>query len=161
APYDGRHYQLARPLNVPQSLSRPHPKILIGGGGEKKTLRMVAQYADACNIFDMGPAGVAAKYDVIRGHCERLGRDYADIHKTVLARITLGESGARAASGEPLQSVDEAVDKLGRLAEVGTDEVIIGMANAHEPQVYPLVAEVVRQVAPIVPAGRDGKDVPR
>lgn len=161
APYDGRHYQLARPLNVPQSLSRPHPRILVGGGGEKKTLRMVAQYADACNIFDMGPAKVAAKYDVIRGHCERLGRDYADIHKTVLARITLGESGARAASGEPLQSVDEAVDKLGRLAEVGTDEVIIGMANAHEPQVYPLVAEVVRQVAPIVPAGRDGKDVPR
>jgi len=156
---EGTWYSVHDAINSPAPVGRI--PVMIGGGGEKKTLRMVAQYADACNIFDMGPAGVAAKYDVIRGHCERLGRDYADIHKTVLARITLGESGARAASGEPLQSVDEAVDKLGRLAEVGTDEVIIGMANAHEPQVYPLVAEVVRQVAPIVPAGRDGKDVPR
>ncbi len=153
-PYDGRHYQLARPLNSPQAISRPHPRILVGGGGEKKTLRMVAQYADACNIFDMGPEKVAQKYAVLRGHCERLGRDYDDLHKTVLARVTLGEAGARAGSGEPMQSVDQAVDKLGRLAEIGTDEVILGMANDYDPQAYPLVAELVRQVAPIVPAGR-------
>ena len=157
SPYDGAHYQLARPLNAPQSIRRPHPRILIGGTGEKKTLRMVAQYADACNIFDMGPGPVAAKYAVLQAHCERLGRPYGEIHKTVLSRVTLAASGAtggRAASGEPLQSVDQAVDRLGRLAEVGTDEVIVGMANDHDESIYPLVAELVRQVAPIVPAGR-------
>lgn len=154
APYEGTHYRLARPLNSPQSIRRPHPKILVGGTGEKKTLRMVAQYADGCNIFDMGPERVQAKYDVLRGHCERLGRDYGDIHKTVLSRVTLGAAGGRAPSGEPTMSVDQAVDKLGRLAAIGTDEVIIGMANAHEPTAYPLVAELVRQVEPIVPASR-------
>lgn len=154
SPYDGRHYQLARPLNVPRAISRPRPKILVGGGGEKKTLRLVAQYADGCNIFDIGPAKVAAKYDVLRGHCERLGREYGDIHKTVLSRVTLGPAGGRAESGEPFQSVGQAVNHLGELAAVGTDEVIVGMANAHDPHVYSLVAELVRQIAPIVPAGR-------
>ena len=66
-PYHGRHYQLERPLNSPQALTRPHPPILIGGGGERKTLRLVAQYADACNLFP-GP-DLARKLDVLRGHC--------------------------------------------------------------------------------------------
>jgi alkanesulfonate monooxygenase len=73
APYSGKHYQLARTLNVPQSLSRPHPPILIGGGGEKKTLRLVAQYADACNLFDVPE--LERKLDILREHCEALGRD--------------------------------------------------------------------------------------
>lgn len=153
-PYAGTHYRLARPLNVPQSISRPHPRILVGGMGEKKTLRMVAQYADACNIFDMGPAGVAQKYDVLRGHCERLGREVGEIHKTVLSRVTLGDGGADPATGQPTQTVAQAVERYGRLAEIGTDEVIVGMANTHEESAYALVAELVRQVTPIVPAGR-------
>jgi F420-dependent oxidoreductase-like protein len=153
SPYRGDHYTLARPLNSPQSLSRPRPKILIGGGGEKKTLRLVAQYGDGCNIFDMGPQAVAHKFDVLRGHCERLGRDYAEIHKTVLSRVTLGD-GSRHPSGEQTCSVDEAVDKFGRLAAIGADEVMVGMANVDDDDVYPLVAEVVRQVTPIVPDGR-------
>ena len=70
-PYEGKHYQLARTLNSPQSLSRPHPPILIGGAGERKTLRLVAQYADACNIFDTPE--LAHKLEVLREHCERLG----------------------------------------------------------------------------------------
>ena len=84
APYEGKHYRLGRTLNVPQSLQRPHPRILIGGGGEKKTLRMVAQYADACNIFGGEPADIEHKLSVLRGHCDRLGTDYDAIEKTMI-----------------------------------------------------------------------------
>ncbi|GAA1848381.1 LLM class F420-dependent oxidoreductase [Pseudonocardia ailaonensis] len=80
--YEGTHYTLARTMNSPQSLRRPHPPILIGGAGEKKTLRMVAQYADACNLFD-GPE-LSHKLDVLRQHCDDLGRDYDTIEKTVM-----------------------------------------------------------------------------
>ncbi|MBK8468931.1 MAG: LLM class F420-dependent oxidoreductase [Candidatus Phosphoribacter sp.] len=153
SPYAGRHYTLQRPLNVPQALSRPHPPILIGGGGERKTLRLVAQYADACNIFDMGPAAIAAKFDVLRGHCEALGRDYGEIEKTVLSRLSLGD-GSPDATGSPTESVAHAVDRLGQLAEIGTDHVIVGLVNVAVPGAFDAVGEVVRQVAPIVPAGR-------
>ncbi|MEK7248513.1 MAG: LLM class F420-dependent oxidoreductase, partial [Chloroflexota bacterium] len=75
--YDGKHYRLAQTLNVPQALSSPRPRIMIGGGGEKKTLKLVAKYADACNIFSMaGPEFVKQKLDVLREHCEREGRNY-------------------------------------------------------------------------------------
>jgi F420-dependent oxidoreductase-like protein len=84
-PFNGRHYQLAETLCVPQPLSRPHPPILVGGGGEKKTLLLVARYADACNVFGSSPADVAGKLDVLRSHCEAEGRDYDRIEKTVLA----------------------------------------------------------------------------
>ena len=79
-PYQGKHYTLERPLNSPQSMTRPHPPIMIGGGGEKKTLRMVAQYADACNLF--AGRDEARKLDVLRQHCEAVGRDYDTIYKT-------------------------------------------------------------------------------
>src|SRR5215468_3153029 len=79
-PYEGHHYTLNRPLNSPQALSRPHPPIMIGGGGEKKTLRMVAQYADACNLFATPEVG--RKLDILKQHCDRLGRDYDAITKT-------------------------------------------------------------------------------
>jgi F420-dependent oxidoreductase-like protein len=90
-PYEGKHYHLARTLNSPQSLSRPHPPILIGGAGERKTLRLVAQYADACNIFDTPE--LAHKLQVLREHCERLGRDYDEIEKTAQLRFDLGANG--------------------------------------------------------------------
>ncbi|WP_117209497.1 LLM class F420-dependent oxidoreductase [Allorhizocola rhizosphaerae] len=83
-PFHGRHYQLAETLCVPAPLSRPRPPIMIGGGGEQKTLRLVARYADACNVFGTSPADVARKFDVLRGHCEAEGRDYDRIEKTVL-----------------------------------------------------------------------------
>jgi F420-dependent oxidoreductase-like protein len=82
SPYQGRHYQLTRPLNAPQALSTPHPPIMIGGGGERKTLRLVARYAQACNLFP-GPQ-LPHKLDVLRTHCEAVGRDYDEILKTVL-----------------------------------------------------------------------------
>jgi len=84
-PYEGRHYQLRRPLNVPQALQQPHPPIMIGGGGERKTLRLVAKYADACNLFAMPQVG--KKLDVLKRHCDDVGRDYDEILKTVYYRF--------------------------------------------------------------------------
>ena len=82
-PFEGKHYQLAETLCSPQPLTRPHPRILIGGSGERKTLRLVAQYG-ACNLFAQSPEFVSGKLDVLRRHCDDVGRDYADITKTIL-----------------------------------------------------------------------------
>src|SRR6516165_3372651 len=94
-PYQGRHYQLTRPLNSPNSLQRPHPPILIGGSGEGKTLRLVARYADACNLFDLPTPefrdNIGHKLDVLRRHCAEAGRDFATIEKTVANSFDLGE----------------------------------------------------------------------
>jgi F420-dependent oxidoreductase-like protein len=83
-PFRGRHYQLAETICVPPPISRPHPPVMIGGGGEKKTLRLVARYADACNLFGTGPEEVAHKLDVLREHCAAEDRSYDGIEKTVL-----------------------------------------------------------------------------
>lgn len=144
--YAGTHYRLERPLNVPAPVRRP--PVLVGGGGERKTLRLVAQYADACNIFDMGPEKVRAKYDVLERHCADLGRDPAEIEKTVLARVALTRAGGEELpSGETSLSVAQAVEKLGALADIGTGTVILGMGNDTDPAAYELVADLVRQVA--------------
>jgi F420-dependent oxidoreductase-like protein len=95
APYEGKHYQLGRLLNSPLPLSKPHPPILIGGSGEKKTLRFVAKYADSCNLF--GVPEVEHKLDVLRQHCANEGRDYDTIEKTVLLNLDPGEKGERVA----------------------------------------------------------------
>jgi F420-dependent oxidoreductase-like protein len=110
-PYTGRHYQLAETLCVPMPISRPRPDILIGGGGEKKTLRLVAKYADACNVFGTSPADVAAKLDVLRAHCEAEGRDYDTIAKTVLVTRPL------------LADVDAWLREVAAYAELGVTEV--------------------------------------
>ena len=109
-PYEGKHYRLGSTLNVPQSVQRPHPPILIGGGGEKKTLRMVAQYAQACNLFDSPE--LAHKLDVLRGHCDALGRDYDEIEKTVMTRI----------DPDPAK-VDATLEHLRGLAALGVTHV--------------------------------------
>ena len=83
-PYVGKHYQLAETLCVPAPLSRPRPSILIGGGGERKTLRLVARYADACNLSASSPEDIAHKMDVLRAHCDAEGRDYDAIRKTAV-----------------------------------------------------------------------------
>src|SRR5262249_48701758 len=82
-PYQGRHYQLAETLNRPRPVGRARPPILIGGSGERKTLRLVAKYADACNFFGAEPEEIAHKIDVLRRHCDREGRDFNDIWITV------------------------------------------------------------------------------
>jgi F420-dependent oxidoreductase-like protein len=88
--FEGRHYRLKRTLNSPAPLSRPHPFVLIGGSGERKTLRLVAQYANACNIFGGDEAG--HKLEVLRSHCETLGRDYDEIEKTTMVSIDASTS---------------------------------------------------------------------
>jgi alkanesulfonate monooxygenase len=110
--YDGKHYQLGRTLNQPQSIRQPHPPILIGGGGEKKTLRLVAQYAQACNLF--ASPELEHKLDVLRGHCEDVGRDYDDIEKTVMAPLDPGADG---------EKVDTLLEELHRLHDLGVSEV--------------------------------------
>jgi F420-dependent oxidoreductase-like protein len=107
-PYDGKHYQLGRTLNSPQPLTRPHPPIMIGGGGEKKTLRLVAQYAQACNLF-AGPE-LEHKLDVLRGHCADVGRDYDEIEKTVMGPLDPGADN---------EKVDGLIEDLQRLAGLG------------------------------------------
>ena len=146
-PYAGRHYSLERPLNVPAPLRRV--PMLIGGSGPKKTLRLVAKYADACNLFDAGPEAMAARLAILRGHCDDVGRDPREIEVTALSRLSLGTSGAKAPSGETMQSVDEAVDRYGRLAEVGLDHLILGMGNDTDDTAYEHVAELVRQLEPV------------
>jgi F420-dependent oxidoreductase-like protein len=145
-PFDGDSIHLERPLNRPQPVRRP--PIMVGGGGEKRTLRLVARYADACTLFDngLGPEGFPHKLDVIRRHCDEVGRDYDEISKSCLARLTID-------TGNPLpdavhgHSVDEAVERLSRLREAGIDHVIASMANPTDPAAYPLLAEVVRQAS--------------
>ncbi|WP_347352568.1 TIGR03560 family F420-dependent LLM class oxidoreductase [Intrasporangium sp.] len=155
APFSGRHYTLQRTLNSPPPIRRPHPPILIGGMGEERTFRLVARYGDACNLFDVGPDRVRAKLAVLAQRCAETGRDPREVRNTVLSRVTLSRTGGeRAASGETTQSVGEAVDRLGALAEAGVDDVILGMANPEQREVYELVADLVRQAAPLHRAGR-------
>jgi alkanesulfonate monooxygenase len=108
SPYAGRHYRLQRTLNSPQPLTRPHPPILIGGAGEKKTLRLVAQYAQACNL----PAGpdLPRKLGVLRGHCDAIGRDYDQIEKTVSGPLDPGPGG---------QGVNALIGRMRELARLG------------------------------------------
>jgi len=110
-PLHGKHYQLERPLNSPQSLTRPHPPILIGGGGEKKTLRLVAQYADACNLFPSPE--IPRKLDILREHCRAVGRNYDDIEKTSMFGFDVGEKGenvGRVIGGLSRQFLDNIAD---------------------------------------------------
>ena len=135
APFRGAHYQLERPLNMPPALSQPHPPIMIGGGGERKTLRLVARYAQACNLFP-GP-DLARKLDVLRAHCEAEGRDYDEITKTCYFIFDVGEKG---------EKTGEMIDRLGQLAELGFDVAIGAVANVW--QITPL--EVI--AADVIPA---------
>ena len=112
--FEGKHYQLKETLNSPQSLTKPHPPILIGGGGEKKTLKLVAKYANACNVHGQDPEFAKRKFEIIREHCEKLGRDFNEIERTVILRLDVGEDGSKAG---------EVVEQLGRLAEVGVQAV--------------------------------------
>jgi len=125
--FSGRHYQLDRLLNHPLPLSKPHPPILIGGGGEKKTLRLVAQYADACNLFPSPE--VQHKLDVLKQHCETVGRNYDDIEKTVLFNFDLGEKG---------ENVGEVIKGLERVAGLGFTVAHGGLRNSWDTKQFDL-----------------------
>ncbi len=141
-PFAGKHYHLTAPLNSPEPLTRPRPPIMVGGGGEKKTLRLVAKYADACNFFiRLGLEGIRRKLDVLQRHCEDVGKNYEEIERTVVGSVELG-AGAR----RPL----EVIRLCEALAQLGVQHVIFNMPNAHEllplkifgKEVIPAVAEL-------------------
>ena len=135
--FDGRHYQASRLLNSPQALTKPHPPIMIGGGGEQKTLRLVAQYADATNVFGDGPR-LAHKYAVLREHCERIGRPYQEIERSTLQDVSVRVDGSRGAS-----SPAQLVEQFGELSDAGVQHVIVSVRNVEDISQLELIGRAV------------------
>ena len=136
AAMDTPHVHATRLLNSPQAISRPHPPIMIGGGGEKKTLRLVAQYADACNVFG-GPEAIHHKYEVLREHCDTLGRNPDEIERSTLQNVKLATAGR---TGE---SPAQVVDRFGELSDAGAQHVIFSVRDDADPAVMELLATKV------------------
>jgi F420-dependent oxidoreductase-like protein len=138
--FEGRHYQAERLLNSPQILQKPRPKILIGGGGEQKTLRLVARYADACNIFG-GPDQLTHKFSVLRERCAEVGRPFDDIERTNLASVDLRR-----------ETPAQVVERFGVLADVGVQHVIFNLTDAWDARnIETLARDVVPAVHAIEP----------
>ena len=134
-PFAGKHFSASRLLNSPQSISRPRIPIMIGGGGEQKTLRLVAQYADACNVFGDAER-IAHKYSVLREHCERLGRPYDEIERSTLQSIDLEN-----------QSPDEIVEHFGTLGEAGAQHILFSVRGVNDvTRLERIGAEVLPQL---------------
>jgi F420-dependent oxidoreductase-like protein len=140
-PFDGTHYTLERTLNSPNSIQRPHPPIMVGGGGEKKTLRLVAQYADACNLVD--PPGapldvVSHKLDVLRGHCDAVGRDYDTIERTAMSFLDLGDDTS--------SELDRLLGRLTELGKLGIDHIIFVRGGPWDEAAVEAVASIVPEI---------------
>lgn len=131
-PFDGAHYQLAETICSPPPVSSPRPRVLIGGSGERKTLRLVARYADACNLFASSPDEVAHKFDVLERHCANEGRDPADIERTILAM------------GNPLDDLDGFIASMAEYAQLGVG--VVELMPIGDPIAY--TTEVVTRLVP-------------
>jgi len=136
AAFEGTYYQAGRLLNSPQSISRPRPPIMIGGGGERKTLRLVAQYADASNVFG-GPAAIHHKYEVLREHCEAIGRNPDEIERSTLQSVKLSLDGGEG------DSPAQVVDRFGELSDAGAQHVIFGVRDVWDPRAIEMLARDV------------------
>ena len=124
ASYQGKHYQLAETLNSPQPVTQPHPPVLVGGMGEKKTLRLAAKYADACNLVYQGDiSAIRSKLEVLKRHCEAEGRDYDEIERTVLTGVRLGPDAMQPG---------QVVDLCRTLAQAGIQHLIVNLPDVHE-----------------------------
>ncbi|MDP9236018.1 MAG: LLM class F420-dependent oxidoreductase [Chloroflexota bacterium] len=148
-PFEGKYYQLAEAICVPMPLSKPHPPILIGGTGERKTLRLVAKYADATNISmgfnDDGVVIAKHKLSVLKEHCERERRSYDAIEKTVLATLWLSNQPQ---SKGAWVTADQALATLAQFREAGVDQLIFNMPNVERPETIEAVAEqIIRPAA--------------
>ena len=142
--FEGRHFRAARLLNSPQSLSRPRIPIMIGGGGERKTLRLVARYADATNVFG-SPEAIARKYRVLEQHCEAIGRSFDEIERTTLQSVAISENGSAGT-----ETAAQVVDHFGELNDAGAQHVIFNVRNVHDPGVLELIGrEVIPQLRPL------------
>ena len=133
----GRHYTATRLLNSPQSLSRPRVPIMIGGGGERKTLRLVARYADACNVFG-GPQVLHHKFGVLHQHCESVGRPYEEIERSTLQSVRISADGS-----DGTDSPDQVVDRFGELSDAGAQHVIFSVRDVWDPAKLELIGRAV------------------
>ena len=131
-PFEGRHYQLARPLNSPQNLTRPHPPIMIGGMGERKTLRLVARYAQACNLFPT--PDLPRKLDVLKRHCEAEGRDYDEIEKTCMFNFDVGPNG---------EKIGPTIGRLRQLSKLGIQSAIGSVKDVWRIRPIEIIGEKV------------------
>jgi F420-dependent oxidoreductase-like protein len=141
--FEGAHHTATRLLNVPQSMSRPRVPIMIGGGGEQKTLRLVARYADGTNVFG-GPDTLRRKYAILRGHCEDVGRPFEEIERSTLQSTRLS-----AAAGPGTETPEAAAARFAALAEAGAQHVVVGIRNIEQPGVARLAAHLVDLVRTI------------
>jgi alkanesulfonate monooxygenase SsuD/methylene tetrahydromethanopterin reductase-like flavin-dependent oxidoreductase (luciferase family) len=136
-PFHGKHYDLERLLNSPNSVQRPRPPILIAGSGERKTLRLVAQYGDACSLFDLPGDGyaddIAHKLEVLRAHCTEAGRDFDEIEKTCTTRQDPSD-------GEAF------IKHMGELAALGIDHVLVGSQEPWDEKRMARMAELLPEV---------------
>ncbi len=133
-PYVGKHYQLAETICSPPPISSPRPRVLIGGLGERKTLRFVARYADACNLFAISPAEIGRKLEVLDRHCDAEGRDPATVDRTILAL------------SNPLDDVDGFVALMAEYAALGVE--LVDLMPVGDPVAF--VAEVGEKVVPVL-----------
>jgi F420-dependent oxidoreductase-like protein len=137
-PYIGKHYQLKETLCSPRPVQQPRPKILVGGSGERKTLRLVARYADACNVRGADPESTERLLGILGEHCEKEGRDYGSIEKTIVTRFDPGAHGERA---------EQEVERLARFAEIGVEAALGSLVGCEDPRVMTAMAE---RVIPLV-----------
>ena len=138
-PFQGRHYQLAETICSPAPISSPHPRVLVGGSGERKTLRLVARYAGACNLFASSPGEVAHKLAVLDQHCQAQGRDPAEIDRTILAM------------GDPLEDGDGFIAAMADYAALGVSTVEVmprGDPIAYTTEVMEHIAPALRDLGP-------------
>ncbi|MFL5732787.1 MAG: TIGR03560 family F420-dependent LLM class oxidoreductase [Chloroflexia bacterium] len=170
APYEGQHLHMAETLNSPNSLQRPHPPMLIGGDGEQKTFRFIAQYGDACNLIVItddpaeylrGVPYAQRKYAVLKERCDERGRPYSEIEKTTLSAMVVTTDGKRpegaldAPEKQPTLTPAQAIEYFHQLAEIGTDHAIINTQALHLPGAFePWGTEILPAVEKMTPAGR-------
>jgi F420-dependent oxidoreductase-like protein len=131
--FEGRQFRLANPVSVPAPLQRPRPRILIGGAGEHKTLRLVAQYGDACNLFDIPDGGLTVRHKlaVLERHCHSIGRTYDEIEKTLSTRLSPGETAT------------EVVERFRKAADIGIGHIVVIRPGAWTPEaLQPLVGAI-------------------
>jgi F420-dependent oxidoreductase-like protein len=121
--FNGRRFHPTRLLNSPQSISRPRVPIMIGGGGEQKTLRLVAQYGDATNVFG-GPEGIHHKWEVLRRHCEEVGRPFDEIERSTLQGVNVSRDGSGGT-----ETPDQVIDRFGELGDAGAQHILFSVRD--------------------------------
>jgi len=145
ATFEGQYYQVRGAINQPKGVQQPHIPLLIAGGGEQVTLKLVAQYADACNVFG-DPATVAHKFAVLKQHCESIGRDYEHIHRTLMIPCIIADTDEQAhasfserrnvlppgdyLSYAPIGSPQTIRQRLASYEEAGVQELVLIFSDA-------------------------------